>query len=383
MVPGLDTAETSPALALGALLGGTPSTDKVTYGTEAGLFQAAGIETVVCGPGDIQQAHAPDEFIELDQILACEALVDRLVQHLTAARHERSHLVSTSTTSTLDVSTEERSRVRGPWSPRSVGNALEWFDIIVYASFAVVISKLFFPDRSPAPLGLLLTFGTFAISYLDPPDRRHGDRRRTATGRPQEGPVADDLRDDARHRDHGVRRPLPPPSAPGPASSSSSRGCSRASRPVASSARPRAFLIENAPNRKAFYASWQVATQGSAMFLASAFGFGLNTWLTQDQLESWGWRIPFVFGLLIGPVGLYIRTQDGRDAGVRPRRQGEVAAVADASRSTPARLLTDGGVRRARVHLGLPHPLHADVRGEEPAPARLRRLPRRHDQRAW
>ena len=43
------------------------------------------------------------------------------------------------------------------------------------------------------------------------------------------------------------------------------------------------------------------------MFLASAFGFGLNTWLTQDQLESWGWRIPFLFGLLIGPVGLYIR----------------------------------------------------------------------------
>ena len=53
MVPGLDTGRSSPALALGALLGGTPSTDKVTYGTEAGLFQAAGIETVVCGPGDI------------------------------------------------------------------------------------------------------------------------------------------------------------------------------------------------------------------------------------------------------------------------------------------------------------------------------------------
>ena len=82
MVPGLDTRESSPAIALGALLGGTPSTDKVTYGTEAGLFQAAGIETVVCGPGDIQQAHAPNEFIELDQIRACEALLDRLVQHL-------------------------------------------------------------------------------------------------------------------------------------------------------------------------------------------------------------------------------------------------------------------------------------------------------------
>jgi acetylornithine deacetylase len=84
MVPGLDTGTPSPALALGALLGGTPSTDKVTYGTEAGLFQAAGIETVVCGPGDIQQAHAPNEFIELSQIRACEDLLDRLVQHLDA-----------------------------------------------------------------------------------------------------------------------------------------------------------------------------------------------------------------------------------------------------------------------------------------------------------
>ncbi len=84
MVPGLDTGRSSPALALGALLGGTPSTDKVTYGTEAGLFQAAGIETVVCGPGDIQQAHAPNEFIELSQIRACEDLLDRLVQHLDA-----------------------------------------------------------------------------------------------------------------------------------------------------------------------------------------------------------------------------------------------------------------------------------------------------------
>ena len=84
MVPGLDTGRSSPALALGALLGGTPSTDKVTYGTEAGLFQAAGIETVVCGPGDIQQAHSPNEFIELSQIRACEDLLDRLIQHLDA-----------------------------------------------------------------------------------------------------------------------------------------------------------------------------------------------------------------------------------------------------------------------------------------------------------
>lgn len=84
-VPGLETSGASPAVALGALLGGEPSTAKVTFGTEGGLFQAAGIETVVCGPGNIQQAHTANEFIELDQIRACKALMDRLLDHLSTA----------------------------------------------------------------------------------------------------------------------------------------------------------------------------------------------------------------------------------------------------------------------------------------------------------
>lgn len=84
MVPGLDTDPRSDAPRLGEALGGTPSSDKVTYATEAGLFQGAGIETIVCGPGNIHQAHAPDEFIELDQIRACEAFIERLLQHLDA-----------------------------------------------------------------------------------------------------------------------------------------------------------------------------------------------------------------------------------------------------------------------------------------------------------
>ena len=70
-----------------------------------------------------------------------------------------------------------------------------------------------------------------------------------------------------------------------------------------------AFLIEHALDRKAFYGSWQAATQGASMFLASIFGFGLNTFLSQDSLASWGWRVPFFCGMLIGPVGLYIRTK--------------------------------------------------------------------------
>ena len=82
--PGLDTPEDAGVVALAAELGGTPSPDKATYGTEAGLFFNAGIPTVVCGPGDIAQAHAPDEFIELEQIAACEAFIENLLAKLSS-----------------------------------------------------------------------------------------------------------------------------------------------------------------------------------------------------------------------------------------------------------------------------------------------------------
>ncbi len=81
-VPGLATAAGSPAVALATALGAEPSEDKVTYGTEAGQFAATGIETVVCGPGDIAQAHAADEYVELAQVQACEDFIDRLVERL-------------------------------------------------------------------------------------------------------------------------------------------------------------------------------------------------------------------------------------------------------------------------------------------------------------
>lgn len=82
--PGLDTPADAQIFALAGDCGGIPVEDKVTYGTEAGLFAAAGIPTVVCGPGDIAQAHAPDEFIELSQIVACEQFMDKLIHNLSA-----------------------------------------------------------------------------------------------------------------------------------------------------------------------------------------------------------------------------------------------------------------------------------------------------------
>jgi acetylornithine deacetylase len=60
-------------------------TNKVAYGTEAGLFQRAGIPAVVCGPGDIQQAHKPDEFVALDQLAASEAFLHKVVDSLRVA----------------------------------------------------------------------------------------------------------------------------------------------------------------------------------------------------------------------------------------------------------------------------------------------------------
>jgi acetylornithine deacetylase len=83
-VPSLDSSDAGPAYRLAVELGGLASADKVTYGTEAGQFANAGIDAVVCGPGDIAQAHAADEYVELAQVEACERLLDALITQLTA-----------------------------------------------------------------------------------------------------------------------------------------------------------------------------------------------------------------------------------------------------------------------------------------------------------
>ena len=82
--PGLDTLPDEDVVALVTELGGAATSEKVAYGTEAGLFQRAGIPTVVCGPGDIAQAHAPDEFVEIEQLHRCDDLLDALLSHLRA-----------------------------------------------------------------------------------------------------------------------------------------------------------------------------------------------------------------------------------------------------------------------------------------------------------
>lgn len=80
----LDTPEDHEAVELAKALTGANSTTKVAFGTEAGLISEAGIPAVVCGPGSIEQAHKPDEFIALEQVALCERFLDRLIDRLSA-----------------------------------------------------------------------------------------------------------------------------------------------------------------------------------------------------------------------------------------------------------------------------------------------------------
>ncbi|MFT6785742.1 MAG: acetylornithine deacetylase, partial [Dinoroseobacter sp.] len=81
-VPPLQPETDGAAEALARALTGDNATNVVSYGTEAGQFQQRGYSAVVCGPGDIAQAHQPDEFIEISQFNAGQAFMEKLVDRL-------------------------------------------------------------------------------------------------------------------------------------------------------------------------------------------------------------------------------------------------------------------------------------------------------------
>ena len=84
--PGLDTPPDAPVVTLAKRLAGRNDHAKVAFGTEGGRFaEILGAPTVVIGPGSIEQAHKPDEFIEIDQLRACETFLDRLIDHCRSA----------------------------------------------------------------------------------------------------------------------------------------------------------------------------------------------------------------------------------------------------------------------------------------------------------
>jgi MFS transporter, MHS family, proline/betaine transporter len=187
----------------------------------------------------------------------------------------------------------------------SLGNALEWFDFLVYGYFAVTISKVFFPSANETA-SLLATLGTFSVSFLvrpigailigaytDRAGRKAGltlsillmvvGTTMTAVmpGYATIGLAAPIL--------ILVARVLQGFSVGGEFGSAVT------------------FLAEQTAGRKGFVASWQWASTGITGALASAFGILLTSILSPEQLVEWGWRVPFLFGILVGPVGLYIR----------------------------------------------------------------------------
>jgi acetylornithine deacetylase len=81
VVPGLRPEPDSPAENLALHLAEANGTEAVSYCTEAGLFQEIGIPAIICGPGSIEQAHKPDEFIAISEMEKCETFMRKLIQH--------------------------------------------------------------------------------------------------------------------------------------------------------------------------------------------------------------------------------------------------------------------------------------------------------------
>jgi MFS family permease len=187
-----------------------------------------------------------------------------------------------------------------------VGNALEWYDFTIFGFLTVIIFKLFFPTDSQYA-SLLLTTATFGAGFLMRPLGGillgvYTDRK----GRKAALQFIIGLMTVAiaiitfapTYAAIGVVAPLSILLArllQGLATGGE-WGCSTA------------FLIESAPTgQRGFYGSWQMASQGLALLAGALVSFFVTRIFTPEAFLSWGWRIPFLMGLFIGPVGIFIR----------------------------------------------------------------------------
>ncbi|SOY67338.1 MFS transporter, MHS family [Cupriavidus taiwanensis] len=187
-----------------------------------------------------------------------------------------------------------------------IGNGLEWFDFTVYSFFAVIIARLFFPTGNDLS-SLLLAVATFGVGFFMRPVGGivlgvYADRvgRKAALsltillmalGTTLIGiaPTYDQI---------GILAPLLIVVA------RLMQGFSAGGEMGGATA----FLTEYAPARqRAYYSSWIQASIGVAVLLGAAVGTFVTSSLSPEALNSWGWRLPFLLGIVIGPVGYYIR----------------------------------------------------------------------------
>ncbi|MBZ5789265.1 MFS transporter [Burkholderia contaminans] len=188
----------------------------------------------------------------------------------------------------------------------AAGNALEWFDFVIYGYFASVIAKLFFPVAGPVG-SLLLVTATFGVGFVVRPLGSvvlglYGDRY----GRKAAMSVTIWLM-----MAGTAAIAVAPPYAQAGWLGATILVLARLVQGFAASGEfgsTVAFLAEKAPpHRRHFFVSLQMSSTMLAIVLGGTIGTILTTSLSPHQLESWGWRVPFVVGLLIGPVGFYIR----------------------------------------------------------------------------
>jgi MHS family proline/betaine transporter-like MFS transporter len=187
-----------------------------------------------------------------------------------------------------------------------IGNGLEWFDFLIYGYFAKIIAQVFFPVGNVA-LSTTLTLATFAIGFIVRPlggivigtyaDRV--GRRRTLSMLIILMALSTLLIGlTPGYRTIGIAAPLLVLLA------RILQGLSVGGEFATAAA----MLSEYAPRgKKMFFGSFQMTSQAVALVLSSACGYFLTTRLDPASLESWGWRVPFLLGALVGPIGFYIR----------------------------------------------------------------------------
>ena len=188
----------------------------------------------------------------------------------------------------------------------SFGNALETFDGLMYGFLAIVVAKVFFP-RADQAASLLLTLGAFGIGFIVRPIGSlflgfYADRsgRRAAltltiwlmvvgTAMIAFAPSYDAV---------GLLSPIIVILA------RLLQGLGHSGEYGSAVA----LLTESAPpEKRAFFASFQMCSTWVGITLAGAVGYFCVARLSSGQLADWGWRVPFIIGLLLGPVGLYVR----------------------------------------------------------------------------
>lgn len=203
--------------------------------------------------------------------------------------------------------TDSRSRWRGALAA-TLGNVLEWYDFVVFGFVAIFIAKKFFPSDNEYA-AMMLTWATFGAGFVVRPL----------------GGVLLGMYADRKGRKAGLTLviALMTLAAAMIAFTPSFQRigliapvivlCARLLQGMSAGGEfgtATAMLIEYAPKgRRNFYGSWQMFAQALGALLAIAMGSALTNLFTEHALESWAWRVPFLFGLLIGPVGFYIRSK--------------------------------------------------------------------------